>query len=131
MLGACILTIVLVIDIVWVVHALFKSHNASVPQPNKAADESRDWLLERHVEEATKLREFERDSAEHDLRDLGFSDSEIQSVEFFSRLVATSRKFCGCRCSASLATSPGVFRMKTRQCSYPAKGKHSCSTSSS
>jgi hypothetical protein len=45
MLGAFVLTIVFVVGIVWIVHALFKSHNASAPQPNKAADEGRDWLL--------------------------------------------------------------------------------------
>jgi hypothetical protein len=58
----------------------------SLPQPNKASDETRDSLTERHVEEWMKLREFQRNSAENDLRSLGFSDSEIQSFEYFFSL---------------------------------------------
>jgi hypothetical protein len=43
-------------------------------QPNKASDETRDWLTERRVEEAMKLWEFQRKSAENDLRSVGFEE---------------------------------------------------------
>lgn len=65
---------------------LFKGHQPRPPEPKQVPDETRDWLLERQVEEAMKLREFHRGSGENRLSGLGFSHSEIHALENFFAL---------------------------------------------